>query len=110
MQPRLEDSLKYAARHYVPEQNLQVGLYDLDSNITQNPGLKNQKLILAVRARNNHNIFIPWNQPLTPQSELLSADVVKILERSINLTVNPLTNPEGGVRGGLVVLEDIRYQ
>ena len=107
LQPRLEDSLKYAARHYVPEQNLQVGLYDLDSNITQNPGLKNQKLILAVRDRNNHNIFIPWNQPLTPQSELLNAHVVKILERSINLTVNPLTNPEGGVRGGLVVLEDI---
>ena len=29
---------------------------------------------------------------------------------SINLTVNPLTNPEGGVRGGLVVLEDISQE
>lgn len=57
--------------------------------------------------RQNPNIFIPWNQPLTSQSELLSGDMVKKLERSINLTVNPLTNPEGGVRGGLVVLEDI---
>ncbi|WP_413174144.1 GAF domain-containing protein [Anabaena azotica] len=107
LQLRLEDSLKYAARHYVPEQSLQVGLYEFDSHVTQDSQLKTQKLILAVRDRNNHNIFIPWNQPLTPQSQLLNADVVKILERSINLTVNPLTNPEGGVRGGLVVLEDI---
>ncbi|MBF2076881.1 MAG: GAF domain-containing protein [Synechococcales cyanobacterium C42_A2020_086] len=30
-----------------------------------------------------------------------------IIERSVNLTINPLTNPEGQVRGGLVVLEDI---
>lgn len=107
LQLRLEDSLKYAARHYVPEQSLQVGLYEFDSHVIQDSQLKTQKLILAVRDRHNHNIFIPWNQPLTPQSQLLKADVVKILERSINLTVNPLTNPEGGVRGGLVVLEDI---
>ncbi|AFZ59343.1 GAF domain-containing protein [Anabaena cylindrica FACHB-243] len=100
LQGRLEDSLKYGARHYVPEQILLVGLYQRESGETQ-------KLILAVRDRTNPNIFVPWNQLLTPQSELLSADVVKILERSINLTVNPLTNPEGGVRGGLVVLEDI---
>ena len=33
-----------------------------------------------------------------------------MLERSINLTVNPLTNPEGGVRGGLLVLEDISQE
>jgi adenylate cyclase len=32
------------------------------------------------------------------------------IERSINLTVNPLTNPEGQVRGGLVVLEDISQE
>lgn len=31
-------------------------------------------------------------------------------ERSINLTVTPLTNPEGDVRGGLVVLEDISQE
>ncbi|BAZ16769.1 adenylate/guanylate cyclase with GAF and PAS/PAC sensors [Calothrix sp. NIES-4071] len=63
--------------------------------------------ILAVRDRNNADIFIPWNQPLTPQSELLKSHQVQPIERSMNLTVNPLTNPEGGVRGGLVVLEDI---
>jgi adenylate cyclase len=107
LQMRLQDSLKYASRHYVPEQNLVVGLYQLASDQAQSSGTKNQKLILAVRDRNNSNIFLPWNQPLAPQSEYLSADVVKELERSINLTINPLTNPEGGVRGGLVVLEDI---
>jgi adenylate cyclase len=31
-------------------------------------------------------------------------------ERSINLTVTPLTNPKGQVRGGLVVLEDISQE
>ena len=33
-----------------------------------------------------------------------------LIERSINLTVTPLTNPEGEVRGGLVVLEDISQE
>ncbi|MTJ52093.1 GAF domain-containing protein [Anabaena sp. UHCC 0253] len=100
LQMRIEDSLKHGAKHYVPEQSLLVGLYEKVNN-----GI--QQLILAVSDRHNPNIFIPWNQSLTSQSELLSADDVKKLERSINLTVNPLTNPEGGVRGGLVVLEDI---
>ena len=97
LQMRLEDSLKHGAKHYVPEQSLMVGLYEKINN----------ELILAICDRHNPNIFIPWNQSLTSQSELLSADVVEKLERSINLTVNPLTNPEGGSRGGLVVLEDI---
>lgn len=97
LQMRLEDSLKHGAKHYVPEQSLIVGVHKKINN----------ELILAVGDRHNPNIFIPWNQSLTSQSELLSADVVEKLERSINLTVNPLTNPEGGVRGGLVVLEDI---
>jgi adenylate cyclase len=66
--------------------------------------------ILAVSDRADPDIFIPWNQPLTPQSEFLSSASVKKIERSTNLTVNPLTNPEGGVRGGLVVLEDISQE
>jgi adenylate cyclase len=107
LQTRLEDSLKCGARHYVPEQNLLVGLYQPENNENHNSKLTTEKLILAVRDRTNPNIFVPWNQLLTPQSELLSVDMVKELERSINLTVNPLTNPEGSVRGGLVVLEDI---
>jgi adenylate cyclase len=97
LQMRLEDSLQHGAKHYVPEQSLMVGLYEKINN----------ELILAICDRTNPHIFIPWNQSLTAQSELLSADVVQKIERSINLTVNPLTNPEGGSRGGLVVLEDI---
>ncbi|PMB09211.1 adenylate/guanylate cyclase domain-containing protein [Fischerella thermalis CCMEE 5273] len=101
LQMRLQDSLKTGARHYVPEQSLTVGLY-LD---TTDKDTKNY--ILAIRDRTQTDLFIPWNQSLTPQSKLVSADSVNQIERSINLTVNPLTNPEGGVRGGLVVLEDI---
>jgi adenylate cyclase len=102
LQMRLEDSLKTGAKHYVPEQSLIVGISQVN-----NP---TQHSILAVRDRTNPNVFIPWNLPLTPQSEFFSADEVQTLERSTNLTVNPLTNPEGGVRGGLVVLEDISQE
>ncbi|QIR36443.1 GAF domain-containing protein [Tolypothrix sp. PCC 7910] len=113
LQMRLEDSLKTGAKHYVPEQSLTVGLYPIQSSETKLPsetldaGVWTQHFILAVRDRTNPDVFIPWNQPLTPQSKFLSASEVQKLERSLNLTVNPLTNPEGGVRGGLVVLEDI---
>ncbi|NJO44008.1 MAG: adenylate/guanylate cyclase domain-containing protein, partial [Cyanobacteria bacterium RU_5_0] len=47
----------------------------------------------------------PSPHPPIPSS--LPASQIREIERSVNLTVNPLTNPEGGVRGGLVVLEDI---
>ncbi|MCM0594107.1 MAG: GAF domain-containing protein [Gloeotrichia echinulata DVL01] len=126
LQMRLEDSLKFAAKHYVPEQSLNVGLHQLSTecltaNETQDSGLNHshnsksaesptQHSILVVRDRTNPDVFIPWNQSLTPESQLLSASEVQKLERSINLTVNPLTNPEGGVRGGLVVLEDISQE
>ncbi|MEH2028299.1 MAG: GAF domain-containing protein [Nostoc sp.] len=115
LQMRLEDSLKTGAKHYVPEQSLMVGLYQVLSktqdwlNAPLTP-IGTHHSILAVRDRTNPDIFIPWNQPLIPQSEFLTADEVQILERSTNLTVNPLTNPEGGVRGGLVVLEDISQE
>ncbi|MGF1934854.1 MAG: GAF domain-containing protein [Nostoc sp. ChiQUE02] len=116
LQMRLEDSLKTGAKHYVPEQSLMVGISQVKSeelgvkSETQQSKFRTQDSILAVRDRTNADIFIPWNQPLTPQSEFLTADEVQTLERSINLTVNPLTNPEGGVRGGLVVLEDISQE
>ncbi|MEH2291890.1 GAF domain-containing protein [Nostoc sp.] len=124
LQMRLEDSLKTGAKHYVPEQSLMVGLYQVMSeercpepaeglgvkSETQYSGLRTQHSILAVRDRTNPDVFIPWNLPLTPQSEFLTFDQVQKLERSINLTVNPLTNPEGSVRGGLVVLEDISQE
>ncbi len=136
LQMRLEDSLKTGAKHYVPEQNLTAGIYYLsetDLRIEEfNLAEKNSKNgsqdniskdatskkvssdttiaphpIFAVRDRNNSTKFLPWNQPLTPLSELIPESQVQQIERSMNLTVNPLTNPVGGVRGGLVVLEDI---
>jgi adenylate cyclase len=121
LQMRLQDSLKTGAKHYVPEQSLTVGICLTQCVNCENSVSPNHHSILAIRnspiaeaaptetlgERTNPQVFIPWNQPLTPQSQLLSANSVQQIERSINLTVNPLTNPEGGVRGGLVVLEDI---
>jgi len=116
LQMRLEDSLTTGAKHYVPEQSLMVGLYQvlsLDGRVSSDPqdsASSTQNLILAVRDRTNPDIFIPWNLPLTPPSQLIPESQVEQLERSLNLTVNPLTNPEGGVRGGLIVLEDISQE
>ena len=120
LQFRLEDSLKTGAKHFVPEQNL-TGLYCLkipseEVNLNIHDITNNDRLadtcILAVRDYENPDLFVPWNQLLSPRLELIYKNKVKIqqVERSINLTVNPLTNPEGGVRGGLVVLEDISQQ
>ncbi|MEH1871256.1 GAF domain-containing protein [Nostoc sp.] len=116
LQMRLEDSLKTGAKHYVPEQSLIVGISQVTSeelgvkSETQESKFGTQDSILAVPDRTNPDIFIPWNLPLTSQSEFFTANQVQKLERSTNLTVNPLTNPEGGVRGGLVVLEDISQE
>ncbi|BCL35279.1 GAF domain-containing protein [Nostoc sp. MS1] len=110
LQMRLEDSLKSGAKHYVPEQSLTVGIYQLLNAEGRGLHETHDHYILTVRDRTNPDIFLPWNLPQTPQSKFLTPDEVKILERSINLTVNPLTNPEGGVRGGLVVLEDISQE
>jgi adenylate cyclase len=112
LQMRLEDSLTTGAKHYVPEQNLTVALYKLTSAQQHSAyGIQqSDNYILAIRDRANPNQFIPWNEPLTPPSLRLNASQVKQIERSMNLTVNPLTNPEGGVRGGVVVLEDISQE
>ncbi|MEH1839412.1 MAG: GAF domain-containing protein [Nostoc sp.] len=124
LQMRLEDSLKTGAKHYVPEQSLIVGIFKVNSeercpeqavglgvkSETQELKFRTQHSILAVRDRTNPDVFIPWNLPVTSQSEFLTANEVQKLERSTNLTVNPLTNPEGSVRGGLVVLEDISQE
>lgn len=72
LQMRLHDSLTYGAKHYVPEQTLNLG-----------------------------------NSPFWQQFESQGHQPI---EHSINLTVNPLTNPEGQVRGGLIVLEDISQE
>jgi adenylate cyclase len=65
--------------------------------------------ILAIPKSDNPDVYVPWNQAPwdSHASTYLSIEQVQVMERSINLTVNPLTNPAGTVRGGLVVLEDI---
>jgi adenylate cyclase len=129
LQFRLEDSLNHAARHYVPEQNLTLGLL-----VEKAPNSEEETYILAVPAPNNPNLYYAWGENAAWTEELallelansqslfaldnsatyyaycplpISRSQIKLIERSLNLTVNPLTNPEGGVRGGLVVLEDI---
>lgn len=114
---RLEDSLKHGTRQYVPEQNLKLG--SLIAQVGEED--EEKTYILAVPDSNNPNIYLPWGEKL-PQNYQINqvknhhknlknsidiSEVDQIFERSLNLTVNPLSNPEGGVRGGLVVLEDI---
>ena len=151
LQMRLEDSLKLGARHYVPEQSLVVGSFQLGQapagtaleeapEALENPmaavrptedaplmrhaegeGLTHVLVGRSPITNSTQNSptsspdspleapYRLWNLPLSPETEV-PAHQVQIIERSINLTVNPLTNPEGEVRGGLVVLEDISQE
>lgn len=110
LQWRLEDSLKNAAKHYVPEQSLTVGLY-IESPSEIAGGENYERYSLAISDRRHPEKYLLWNEStdFLPQTKIDASKIEKI-ERSINLTVNPLTNPEGGVRGGLVVLEDISQE
>lgn len=132
---RLEDSLHHGARHYVPEQSLVVGSYQpgVSTNSSFSDQTHEQALegLAGVRAADDAPIvpfsetaglthflavrspssspnapYHLWNTPEDP----VPPNQVQTIERSINLTVNPLTNPEGKVRGGLVVLEDISQE
>ncbi|MDJ1176498.1 adenylate/guanylate cyclase domain-containing protein [Roseofilum capinflatum] len=96
---RIEDSLQNGTKQYIPEQGLKVGIYPLQGD--------KRCFNLAIIDVNDPDWFIPWNDP---QEGKISAKDVGKVERSINLTVNPLTNPSGEVRGGLVVLEDISQE
>jgi adenylate cyclase len=136
LQGRLQDSLTTGAKYYVPEQSLTLGLFEHPSNSSLNgqsailhsdsvgwelgSGSREDSTIpyslnecafsiLAIPKSDNPDVYIPWNEsPWDSRSSTqLSKEQVQEIERSINLTVNPLTNPEGTVRGGLVVLEDI---
>jgi len=95
---RLTDSLTNGAKHYVPEQSLKVALMageDLCRLVIQDSDTPSQYRL--------------WGE-LSDTAEIVTRDQVQPLERSINLTVNPLTNPEGRVLGGLLVLEDISQE
>ncbi|PSN18501.1 adenylate/guanylate cyclase domain-containing protein [filamentous cyanobacterium CCP5] len=95
---RLEDSFHSGARHYVPEQSLTVGLYQVGES---------QHCALVV-PDGQGDCFWEWG--IVDQGSPWCREQVQVVERSLNLTVNPLTNPEGGVRGGLLVLEDISQE
>jgi adenylate cyclase len=67
---------------------------------------------LRAKLEESHNY---GNRSYMPEQSLLlqmmdAESQVQTVERSINLTVTPLTNPQGQVRGGLVVLEDISQE
>ncbi len=136
LQFRLEDSLNHAARHYVPEQNLTLGLLVEKTfcSAASAEETAEDSYILAVPDRTDPNLYYAWGENTAWTEEVALAELansqslfslpnsarnhpycplpinksqIKLIERSLNLTVNPLINPEGGVRGGLVVLEDI---
>ncbi len=133
LQFRLEDSLLNAARHYVPEQSLNLGLL-VEKLFGSAAETEAESYILAVPDRHDPNLYYAWGENHAWTEEVALAELansqslfslpnaglyhpycplpipasqIKVIERSLNLTVNPLINPEGGVRGGLVVLEDI---
>ncbi|NES81795.1 MAG: GAF domain-containing protein [Moorea sp. SIO2B7] len=114
LQWRLQDSLKTGAKHYVPEQSLKVGLYSSSANnCNQNRSSQvPNTYILAIPQGDNPNLYLPWNEKSWDSQSVtyLDHEQIQEIERSINLTVNPLTNPEGKVQGGLVVLEDISQE
>ena len=109
LQYRLEDSLHHGARHYVPEQSLTVSVAEeLSSRATQN-GRWIKGCVLAVADDSSADAstrYRLWGDP----GSFVSPEQVVGWNRSINLTVSPLSDPRGGVRGGLVVLEDISQE
>lgn len=126
LRSRLEDSFKHGARQYVPEQSLTASVYQM-SDATSVPALVPPfyrpdhpdltHILVGIASlsgtlqsgRPTADYYLPWNDPAQP-SVSIPAQQVRQVEHSVNLTVNPLTNPEGKVRGGLVVLEDISQE
>ncbi|MDG2615679.1 GAF domain-containing protein [Thermoleptolyngbya sichuanensis XZ-Cy5] len=121
LQLRLQDSLQCGARHYVPEQSLEVGLLELPEHSpldpTVSPALSLSPRLthaLVVSDRHTPDQYLLWNDPATPLTPAAAGlgvvPAIRPIEHSVNLTVNPLTNPDGKVLGGLVVLEDISQE
>jgi adenylate cyclase len=137
---RLQDSLQFGTRQYVPEQSLTFGVSSIE-HLQQEPtkpealdtdeplgsahemnvqpseaapliktGVEESlTTVLVVRSPAHPQRYLPWNLVEETQGWIAAVHVQPI-ERSINLTVNPLTNPDGKVQGGLVVLEDISQE
>ncbi len=102
LQLRLKDSLESGARHYVPEQSLVVSVATLKT--AQTPS----SCVLVVPSEKGYQL---WGAD-THSAELEPAEFEQVVgwDRSINLTVSPMSDPQGGVRGGLVVLEDMSQE
>ena len=116
---RLEDSLNNGAKHYVPEQSLTVSVASAPMNPPEMSLVERlQQLSMAQSSRARRKpetcvLVVPdeltyrlWGD----ENCLVSPQHVMGWNRSINLTVSPLSAPNGGVRGGLVVLEDISQE
>ena len=117
---RLEDSLHHGAKHYVPEQSLTVSVASAPLNPPETTPV--ERLRRQIAAAKSHPqpqrpetcvLVVPDNLRYRlwgDHTRLVSPERVMGWNRSINLTVSPLSDPEGGVRGGLVVLEDISQE
>ncbi|MEL6493112.1 MAG: adenylate/guanylate cyclase domain-containing protein [Cyanobacteria bacterium J06621_3] len=110
LRQRLEDSLHNGARHYVPEQSLTVSVATVSQPVSEH-----SQSALAEHSRRPENcvVVVPdvegyllWG---SDECDVQASQVMG-WNRSINLTVSPLSSPHGGVRGGLVVLEDISQE
>lgn len=71
--------------------------------------IENLQLRLEETLKQATRCYVP-EQSLILMVLDLNSGRKQTVERSINLTVTPLTNPKGIVRGGLVVLEDISQE
>ena len=113
IQFRLEDSLTHGTRQYVPEQSLVVGVIrqPLDACPAPDSTFKSacEADMLVIPDPQDAQLFWPWGK-VTENGQPFTRKQVQLIERSINLTVNPLTNPAGDVRGGLLVLGDISQE
>ncbi|MGD1936699.1 MAG: GAF domain-containing protein [Cyanophyceae cyanobacterium] len=106
LQMRLEDSLSYGTRSQIPEQKLN---FLVARDIYGYPALAH---------RHNDQILL-WNDPKSPfvpplrndgtlaDKPVTGAEYIDRVNVTVNVAINPLTNPEGEVRGALVVLEDV---
>ncbi len=90
------------------QQAKEVSQQLLHQSIWEVAPIENLRLRLEDSLKNGTRQYVPEQTLLLTQFH--GEPALQPIERSINLTVSPLTNPEGQVRGGLVVLEDISQE
>ncbi|MGD1851483.1 MAG: GAF domain-containing protein [Cyanophyceae cyanobacterium] len=103
---RLEDSLTYGARSQIPEQKLNL----LVARDTYGyPALAHRRNDQILLWNDSKYPFIPppGDDDTVSDTPGTGADHIERVNVTGNVAINPLTNPEGEVRGALVVLEDV---